>query len=156
VAVVAVSSVVLLLAGAVPLALAWSATRGRTLRGPLAWASAAWAAWLMVLGKEALGCDVTDRTGPYLALALTGCAGVAVLGARRPGAWLAFRDGYGFLWAQHQREQFNRAALHAGYAVELGWIGLRRRPNTEPPSRAALCDLLQATLKRFGRCDSCQ
>lgn len=68
--------------GLVPLAIAWRANRGTTLRHALVWAVLAWAAWgwALVTGKhEAI----------YAALSLTGAAGVAVLGARRPGvvAW---------------------------------------------------------------------
>jgi hypothetical protein len=77
----------LLLAGFYPLSRAWSANRRTTLRDSLLWAAWAWLAWLLVFAER------VTRTGGwlgnYLALALTGCAGVAVLGARRPvvGAW---------------------------------------------------------------------
>src|SRR5689334_9462732 len=76
-----------LLAGGYPLVRAWYANRYTTLRPTLGWATAAWAAWLTVVwgvwGK------FEPTLGRYLALSLTGCAGVAVLGARRPGvgAW---------------------------------------------------------------------
>jgi hypothetical protein len=68
--------------GFFPLYRAWRATAGSTLRHAVAWAAVAWAtvclaAWL---GAAAIS---------YLAVSLTACAGVAVLGARRPGstAW---------------------------------------------------------------------
>src|SRR5882724_5107505 len=63
-----------------PLWRAWRANRGTALGHAVGWAAAAWAAFLFG-GNGALG--------RYVALSLTGCAGVAVLGARRPhvGAW---------------------------------------------------------------------
>jgi len=52
----------------------------------LSWTVAAWLAWfgaLLLAGAEG------EATARYLALCLTGCAGIAVLGARRPiaGTW---------------------------------------------------------------------
>ncbi len=78
------------LIGAYPLWRAWRANRYTSLCHAVAWAGAAWVAWGgMILVAVASG--GTCETGPagYLALCLTGCAGVAVLGARRPGvgAW---------------------------------------------------------------------
>jgi hypothetical protein len=60
-----------------PLAAAWRHNRHTSLVHALAWATVAWLAWL---GTAICG------VAPYPALCLTGCAGVAVLGARRPGA----------------------------------------------------------------------
>jgi hypothetical protein len=75
----------ILLSGLYPLWRAWRASRQTPLRHALLWALAAWAAWLPVV---AIGTPAGTLTR-YLALSLTGCAGVAVLGARRPGvgAW---------------------------------------------------------------------
>jgi hypothetical protein len=72
----------LIATGFYPLWRAWQANRQTSLAHAVAWAAAAWAAWLVRCGTTA------DAWG-YLALCLTGCAGVAVLGARRPGlgAW---------------------------------------------------------------------
>src|SRR5262245_30445883 len=73
----------LLLACLYPLFRAWRGAAGTTLRHAVAWVIAAWlvacATWLAGGGRE----------GRYLALSLAACAGVAVLGARRPGvgAW---------------------------------------------------------------------
>jgi len=66
-----------------PLWRAWRANRGTALEHAVLWAAAAWAAWLAAF----LSADAA--LGRYLALSLTGCAGIAVLGARRPhvGAW---------------------------------------------------------------------
>jgi hypothetical protein len=80
----------LFLASAYPLWLAWRANRRTTLLQAVNWVVAAWVAWLgavALCGPEA-GPARRD-TVRYLALCVTGCAGVAVLGARRPGvgAW---------------------------------------------------------------------
>src|SRR2546423_15418841 len=67
---------------AIPLAVAWRANRGWTIRHALAWG---WLAWLAWLGFAWHPCGETA----YATLTFTGAAGVAVLGARRPGiaAW---------------------------------------------------------------------
>src|SRR5438270_9010588 len=79
---------VLFLSGLYPLYRAWQANRRTSLAHAVFWASAAWTGWgvALVFGRpQKLG------LGPwrYLALCLTGAAGVAVLGARRPqvAAW---------------------------------------------------------------------
>lgn len=66
-----------LLGGFYPLYRAWAAARGSTIRHPLAWGFAAWAAWCLTawLGEAWLH---------WLASSLTACCGVAVLNARRP------------------------------------------------------------------------
>src|SRR6185437_13964814 len=55
----------------------------------LLWAVLAWATWTGVAWNRVLHAEKEGRLGPYLSLGLTGCAGIAVLGARRPGvaAW---------------------------------------------------------------------
>jgi hypothetical protein len=74
----------LLASAAYPLWKAWQANRHTSLAHALAWAWAAWAAWLAAFMFSDDG-----TLARYVALSLTGCAGVAVLGARRPhvGAW---------------------------------------------------------------------
>jgi hypothetical protein len=74
----------LILIGGIPLQRAAWANRRTTLAHALAWAAAAWLAWVA-------SAAVDSALARYLALSLTGCAGVAVLGARRPGvlAWNA-------------------------------------------------------------------
>jgi hypothetical protein len=78
------------LSGAYPLWLAWRGNRRTTLLQALNWALAAGVAWLgaVALGGPEAG-PARRETVRYLALCVTGCAGVAVLGARRPGvgAW---------------------------------------------------------------------
>ncbi len=71
----------LLLAGFYPIQRARRANRRTTLGSAIAWAGGAWAAWCL---NAAWGPGAP--LARYFALALTGCAAVAVLGARRPGA----------------------------------------------------------------------
>src|SRR5438552_12944159 len=79
----------ILLTACYPLARAWRANQGTTLRHALVWAYAGWVAWGagFLLSELRPGGAVTPIR--YVALCLTGCAAVAVLGARRPGvtAW---------------------------------------------------------------------
>jgi hypothetical protein len=77
----------LLLSGAYPLGLARRANRRTTLFQAVNWSLVAWAGWVCaLLPLSEKPAAVTVR---YLALGLTGCALMAVLGARRPGvsAW---------------------------------------------------------------------
>jgi hypothetical protein len=79
----------ILLTGAYPFWQAWRANRETTLVQTLAWAAAAWVAWLAALLAEARW-PATDPLGPrYVALCLTACALIGVLGARRQqvGPW---------------------------------------------------------------------
>jgi hypothetical protein len=127
-----VLTAVLLLTGVYPLGRAWLANRGSTLRHALAWAWVAWAAW----GAALLTGGVTAR---YLALCLTGCAGVAVLGARRPGvgAWhfvtlgllcvllLPLAEGWGELQLSLPRMIFLAATLAVCF---LNYLPTRMAP----------------------------
>jgi hypothetical protein len=73
----------LIVAGLLPLGLALRANRGTSLAHALGWGVAGWLGW----GLAFLVGDIDDGgmdTARYCALCLTGCAGVAVLGARRP------------------------------------------------------------------------
>jgi hypothetical protein len=242
----------LFLTGIYPLGLAWRANRLTTLGHPLMWASLAWAAWTAAAWLELSQAGLIT----YVAVCLTGCSGVAVLGARRPGGgawnfvvgglltvllqplatprmeaahwlfltatlavpllnylptrlgaaavllglgcglqilrlmellpsavphsvglgliavvpwaawallrnrgsaltefdrlWLAYRDRFGFVWGQRMREQFNRAAHHAGWPVVLRWGGLQTTADEAATDPAALLATLRAVLKRFG------
>jgi hypothetical protein len=253
------AAALVLATAAYPLGRAWLANRTTTLVHALTWAILAWLAWFTVLLAAALGLG-DSAAARYVALALTGCAGVAVLGARRPGVgpwhfvalgllvvlllplaegfgrlslslprliflaaalavaflnyvptrlapaallagagcgielaslargergplvaagrlalaaapwtaylmirwgrepaseidrtWRLFRDGFGALWAERMREQFNRAAANAGLTGRLGWGGLKGAPAAEAE---ALLATLRALLKRFGPADS--
>jgi hypothetical protein len=64
---------------AVPLAAALHANRSTSLLHAVAWTWLAWVGWGLALASG-------TKTWGYMALGLTGCAGVAVFGARRPGA----------------------------------------------------------------------
>ena len=64
---------------------AWLANRRTTLRHALCWTVAAWAAWAATVAADAAAVPANPDSLRYVALSLTGCAGVAVLGARRPG-----------------------------------------------------------------------
>src|SRR5260370_5900649 len=65
--------------GLLPLMAAGWSNRRTALTYALTWAMLAWLAWLW---SAAAG----TADAAYVSLALTSCAGVAVLGARRPGA----------------------------------------------------------------------
>ena len=75
--------------GYYPLARAWWGNRHTSLLHSVSWSIAAWTAWFLCQGiprgPNAAGIDAPR----YVALCLTGCVGVAVLGARRPhaGVW---------------------------------------------------------------------
>ena len=49
------------------------------------WAVVAWAAWTGTMLLAAIRPETDPLVARYLALCLTGCAALAVLGARRPG-----------------------------------------------------------------------
>jgi hypothetical protein len=97
--------------GFYPLLRACRACRGTTLTHALLWALAAWLAWCWACYLFFADNRPNEPIAEYLALSLTGCAGVAVLGARRPGvaAWnfvvlgllavllLPFAEGFGRL-----------------------------------------------------------
>jgi hypothetical protein len=76
------------LSSAWPLLQAWRANRRTTLQHALAWLATAWLTWaaLIVLDQ---GDPRTLTMVRYLALCLTSCTGMAVLGARTPilGPW---------------------------------------------------------------------
>jgi hypothetical protein len=81
-----VLAALLLLVGVFPLAKALRGSWTTTLRQPLLWALLAWLAWIGVAWSRVLRRETDDSIAAYGALCLTGCAGISVLGARRPGA----------------------------------------------------------------------
>jgi len=252
-----------------PLLRAWQANRRTSLIQAAHWAIVAWGAWGVALGTAWSSSLSVVTAGSYIGLCLTGCAGVAVLGARRPGVsawnfvvvallavdllplakevltakashldtlhlmcvaativvtvlnylptrlapaalllaagcglvfdalvadsdsvnrrrrileigwlaivcvpwvaywsmhgpgsapsefdrlWLDYRNRFGLVWAQRLREQFNRSAAHAGWAVVLRWQGLRLLPGATLPGsgiQEEIVATLRSLMKRF-------
>lgn len=252
---------VLFAAGFFPLYRAWRATRNTSLFAAVHWAIATWAAWGVVLADVVSG---HPNPAIFTALCLTGCAGIAVLGARRPhvaawnfvvlgllavmllpllesallrartfdglrtgflavtlgigvlnylptrfgpaavllalgcageltavlaeqplpvggeeqllrlcwlaapwlalargspaadagdlnSCWREFRDRWGLVWGQRVREQFNRAAVNAGWPVTLTWFGFAFQHPPDATQRDAIREALSALLRRFIR-----
>src|ERR1700738_4649113 len=82
------ATIVLFLSGFYPLVRAWQANRHTSLLHAILWAHVAWLSWgIALLAGEPYRAGFDPWR--YLALCLTGAAGIAVLGARRPqaGAW---------------------------------------------------------------------
>lgn len=82
--------VILLLTGVYPLWQAWQANRQTALAATLIWAFVAWAGWLgLGVAQLPSHTEADLEVLRYVALCLTCCVGVAVLGARRPivAAW---------------------------------------------------------------------
>jgi hypothetical protein len=80
----------LFLTGVFPVWRAWRGSRPTSLAHAATWMAAAWVAWGAMLLTHAFHEPSAGLDLPrYFALCLTGCAGVAVLGARRPAvlAW---------------------------------------------------------------------
>jgi len=77
--VIHVSLFILFLLGCLPFIWAWFALKATSLRHAALWAAAAWLSWGPVLTGI-----TTEPVAGFIALAATACAGVAVLGARRP------------------------------------------------------------------------
>jgi hypothetical protein len=67
------------------------------------------------------------------------------------GLWLEFRDHWGLFWAQRVRDQFNRAAVHAGWPAHLYWQGLALLQTGLPAEQTQdeMIAILRALLKRF-------
>ncbi len=119
----------LLATGLYPLWRAWRANRATTLQQAVGWAVCAWLAWVASAWVTAAWPGVDVRLLRYAALCLTGCAGAAVLGARRPvaGAWgfvvasllvvLLWPVAEG--WGDPRLNVFNATFLAAALAVGL-------------------------------------
>ena len=69
----------LVISALIPLVAAGYASRSTSLVHTIGWTFAAWAAWVLSLATR-------SSSACFLALGFTGCAGISVLGARRPGA----------------------------------------------------------------------
>jgi hypothetical protein len=105
------------------------------------------------------GLSVNTSVGVLL-MALTPWLGWLAVRWRRPPAsdvdqlWLGFRDRFGLVWAQRVREQFSRAAAHAGWPVVLHWHGLQTLEGKTVEDRPEVLAGLQAFLQRFRREDA--
>jgi hypothetical protein len=107
----------LLLSGFYPLYRAWRGSAGTTLRHAVVWAALAWASWCTA--------ELLDGTSlHYLALCLTACAGVAVLGARRPGvmAWNVVVIGLLVALCRPFLEGLGELRLELGHRIFLGVV----------------------------------
>ncbi|HMC66658.1 MAG TPA: hypothetical protein VKI65_17115, partial [Gemmataceae bacterium] len=76
----------LLVAGIIPIWRFWRANLHTSLQYVVLWATLAWIAWVAVLHGDVVDWTASFPMARYVALSLSACAGVAVLGARRPGA----------------------------------------------------------------------
>src|SRR6516165_2531149 len=74
--------ILLFVTGSAALVRAWLATRATALFHAVHWCMAAWLAWGVTIFTPERASHPDPVT--YVALCLTGCAGIAVLGARRP------------------------------------------------------------------------
>src|SRR5262249_53959639 len=72
--------------GAYPLVIGWRCLRQTSLSHAYAWMIVAWLVWAAVLALALHVASPVVGAGRYLGLCLIGCTGVAVLGARLPGA----------------------------------------------------------------------
>jgi hypothetical protein len=102
--------------GFYPLYCAWRGARGTPLRHAVTWGALAWAWWC---SAALLGGSPPLR---YLALCLTACAGVAVLGARRPGvtAWNLVVAGLLLALCRPFLEGLGELRLEGGHLFFLG------------------------------------
>jgi hypothetical protein len=135
----ALAAWLILLTGAYPFWHAWRANRETTLAWALAWALAAWAAWAAALAAEWLRPVAEPVALRYLALSLSACALIGVLGARRPGvgAWnfvlvgllavllLPLAEGLGSLHLSGPRVLFLAGTLAVGV---LNYLPTRLAP----------------------------
>jgi len=111
----------LLLTHPYPFWRAWLANRHTTLRWTLVWTFMAWLCWLVVVGGGAIWPSCDGPTSRYLALTLTGCAGVAVLGARKPvvTAWNFVLTGLAAVLLLPVAEGFGTPRLSTMYLAFL-------------------------------------
>jgi len=80
-------ALILCLSSACPLLAAWKANRHTSLRHALGWLWLAWGTWCAAIAIELLPAWWGSLySAHYVALSMTACAGIAVFGARQPGA----------------------------------------------------------------------
>ena len=109
--------VILLLTALYPMGRLWRFAGGTTLRHAVAWAMAAWLAWEVAWLRGGTGWR-------YFALCLAGCAGVAVLGARRPGAgaWNFVVAGLLLVLCRPYLDGFGTLRLEPANLIFLGLV----------------------------------
>jgi hypothetical protein len=83
-------------------------------------------------------------------VAWIGMPGYRTRGTAFDRQWMAFRDRYGLVWGQRLREQFNCAAVNAGWAATLRWRGLQAGTQVTDVQRREMEGALAALMKRFG------
>jgi hypothetical protein len=143
----------LLLAGLYPLWQARKANRGSALIHAVHWAIIAWLGWVTTVVVALFADQTAERTSAYVALCLTGCAGVAVLGARRPSvaAWTFVVVGLlavQMLPVAEGLEHFRNSPLFIGFlsttlAVAIGnYLPTRMGPAALLAGVAMMPDLL--------------
>jgi hypothetical protein len=98
-------------------------------------------------GGVAIAGEVGQVVSPWVAL--LACTRPRTTCSALDASWLAFRDRFGLVWGLRVKEQFNRAAANAGWALTLGWSGQHRLGAGTEPEPAAVLLTLQAVLKRF-------
>jgi hypothetical protein len=62
--------------------------------------------------------------------------------------WLDFRDGWGLVWGQRVRDQFNSAAENAKLPVRLAWSGIENESDLTV-DQAKVLATMRAVLQRF-------
>jgi hypothetical protein len=68
--------------------------------------------------------------------------------------WRSFRDGWGLVWGQRVREQFNRSAANAHWHVKLTWFGFAMQGQIDAEKRTAVRATFVALLTRFRDVDA--
>lgn len=129
---------IILIGGAYPFWRAWQAANGWPLRHSVVWGTVAWLAWCWAAYAE-------EALPVYLAACLTACAGVAVLGARRPGAWAwnFVVAGLFVVFLRPLLEGFGELRLEAAHQITLA-VGLAVAALNYLPTRQAPSALLAA------------
>jgi hypothetical protein len=126
------------------------------------WLAVGCAVELLNLSTSSVAAELGKQLQSYSRLLLALAPWVAWARLRRPHVlasdvdrlWFDFRDRFGLVWGQRLREQFNRAAINAGWPVELRWSGLALHQPMETCAESVLYPalelILRALLKRFG------
>ncbi len=130
----------LLIGGFYPIYRAWRGSTGSTLRHAIAWGVLAWTIWCSAVLVEG------SQTFRYLGLCLTACTGVAVLGARRPGAmaWNFVVAGLLAALCRPFLEGLGELRLERGHVIFLGFVLAAGLLNYLPTRQALTVSMLGA------------